>query len=154
MAVHVLDRRQIIPTDGLTCWQFFSSPGNLALITPPNLGFKVLGEVPLELTPGMIIRYQVRPLLGIPVTWVTEITHVRTGQYFCDEQRVGPYRMWHHEHSFRELGENRTEVRDLVHYQLPFSPLSEFMHGWVVEPRLREIFAYRAQVLIDRFGSV
>ena len=88
-----------------------------------------------------------RLLLGIPATWVTEITHVEEGKRFVDEQRVGPYRMWHHEHEFRDAGGGKVELRDLVTYQLQFSWLAEPMHGVLVQPRLDEIFAFRTQAV-------
>ncbi len=146
MPVHTLERTQTIRASIRAAWDFFSNPRNLEKITPPSLGFNILSELPEKMYPGMFIRYRVRPLLGIPLTWVTEITQVDDGRYFIDEQRVGPYRMWHHEHHFRDLGDGRIELIDRVTYQLPFGWLSEPVHALVVKPQLAAIFAYREKV--------
>jgi ligand-binding SRPBCC domain-containing protein len=153
MPVHTLERTQIIRAPLATAWGFFSNPRNLEKITPPPLGFQILSVLPDEMYPGMMIRYRVSPLLGIPMTWVTEITQVHEHRFFVDEQRVGPYRMWHHEHHFRELADGRLEMRDRVTYQLPFGWFSEPVHALLVQPQLRTIFAYREKVVRDLFGE-
>lgn len=129
------------------CWRFFSDPRNLAKITPPELGFTVKSDLPDAVYPGLMISYKVSPFLGIPISWLTEITRVREPGYFCDEQRVGPYAVWHHEHFFRALDGDRTEVRDLVHYVPPFGPLGAIINALAVRPQLRRIFDYREKVL-------
>lgn len=151
--IHLLQKRQIVPVDVLTCWKFFSNPHNLAKITPPDLGFQVLSELPDEIHEGMMIEYRVRPLLGIPMTWLTEITHVRGPNYFVDEQRVGPYALWHHEHEFVETGDGQTALIDRIHYVLPFSPLSEIVHPLLVAPQLKAIFDHRVQAVEKLFGT-
>ena len=93
---------QTLPIPLREAWDFFSDPGNLPRITPPWLGFEVTSEPPPRMYPGMVLTYRVRPLLGIPVSWMTEITQVSEPEYFIDEQRFGPYRLWHHEHRFEE----------------------------------------------------
>jgi ligand-binding SRPBCC domain-containing protein len=98
MGIHVLQRRQIVAAPLENCWRFFSDPRNLAKITPPALDFQIIGEPAAEMYAGMMIQYRVRPLLGIPMRWLTEITRVEPMRYFVDEQRVGPYKVWHHEH--------------------------------------------------------
>lgn len=153
MAVYTLRRTQIISATLQECWAFFSDARNLARITPPSLGFEVLTELPPEVYPGLMIEYRVRPLFGIPMTWVSEITHVRAPHSFVDDQRVGPYSLWHHEHSYRELGDGRVECTDLVHYAPPFGPLGALMHPWLIAPRLAEIFDYRTQVLGEVFPA-
>jgi ligand-binding SRPBCC domain-containing protein len=132
-------------------WDFFSDPRNLAKITPPELDFKILTELPDRIHPGMMIEYRVRPLLGIPVRWLTEITHVEPGKYFVDEQRIGPYRIWHHEHHFRQLDDGQIEMTDRVTYVLPFSPLSDLIHPFLVRPQLAKIFAYREKAVNELF---
>ena len=151
--VHVLKRRQVVAAGLAECWKFFSDPGNLAKITPPDLGFEVLSELPAEIHEGMMVEYRVRPLLGIPMTWLTEITRVRGPNYFVDEQRVGPYALWHHEHEFVEMADGRTALIDRVHYVLPFSPFSEVIHPIVVAPQLEKIFAYRVEAVEKIFGE-
>lgn len=153
MPVHTFERTQIIHASLVEAWDFFSSPRNLERITPKSLDFHILSELPEKMYPGMMIRYRVRPLLGIPVIWVTEITHVRDGVFFIDEQRVGPYRMWHHEHHFRDLGDGRIEMLDRVTYQLPFGWLSEPVHALVVKGELARIFDYRVKAVDEIFPA-
>lgn len=153
MPVHTLERTQIIRAGLHQAWDFFSSPRNLERITPKSLDFHILSELPEKMYPGMMIRYRVRPLLGIPVTWVTEITHVKEGVFFIDEQRVGPYRMWHHEHHFRDLGDGRIEMLDRVTYQLPFGWLGEPVHALVVKQQLASIFDYRVRAVDELFSE-
>ena len=151
MAVHVLQHSQLIRADIAHAWDFFSDPRNLARITPPDLDFKVLTELPDRIYPGMMIEYRVRPLLGIPARWVTEITHVEPRRFFVDEQRIGPYRIWHHEHRFVETGDGRTEISDRVTYVLPFGPLGELVHPWIVKPQLAKIFSFREKSVAEIF---
>lgn len=147
MPIHVLEQSQIIPAPLAQCWAFFSDPHNLARITPPDLGFEVLGQLPAAIHPGLMIRYRVRPLLGLPMTWLTEISHVEDGRYFVDEQRLGPYRIWHHEHFFEALDPHRTQIRDRVHYALPFGWLGNLVHPFLVRPRLDQIFSHRTRAV-------
>ena len=153
MAIHVLERTQVIHATPEECWEFFANPRNLEKITPRSLDFVVLSEVPPRIHQGLMIEYRVRPLFGIPVTWLTEITHVSEPNYFVDEQRVGPYRVWHHEHSFNPLGDGRVEIHDRVHYVLPFSPISEIVHPFLVKPQLEKIFAFREKAVRERFPT-
>jgi ligand-binding SRPBCC domain-containing protein len=135
------------------CWAFFSNPQNLAKITPPALDFRILSDLPTEIHPGLMIEYRVRPLLGIPMTWLTEIAQVNAPRTFVDEQRVGPYALWHHAHFFTAINEGRTEVRDLVHYVLPFGWLGNLAHPFLVAPTLEKIFAYREKAVAAHFGG-
>ncbi len=151
MSLHQLSATQRVPLSLDDAWSFFSDPRNLTVITPPSMGFVVQTEVPEAMHPGLIIGYTVRPLFGVPLGWVTEITHVSERQFFVDEQRAGPYRIWHHEHHFREIP-GGVEMRDVVSYALPFGPLGDIVNRLVVAGRVREIFRYREQVLEERFG--
>jgi len=130
-----------------TCWSFFSDPRNLARITPPQLGFEVLSALPPRMHPGLMIQYRVRPLFRIPLTWLTEITQVHEPHYFVDEQRVGPYRIWHHEHHFEEASDGTVTMRDKVTYQLPFGSLGEIVHPFLVAPQLHRIFQFRDEAV-------
>lgn len=132
--------------------EFFSNPANLAQLTPPSLDFTVLTEAPEKMYSGLMIEYRVRPIWGIQMAWLTEITHVDEGRRFVDEQRIGPYRVWHHEHHFRSIEDSVTEMRDVVHYVLPLSPFSELIHSWLVEPQLQKIFEYRERKTRELFG--
>jgi ligand-binding SRPBCC domain-containing protein len=153
MAIHTIQRTLVVPAPLAECWGFFSNPQNLTRITPPSLDIQVTSDVPNEMYPGLMIEYRVRPLFGFRMIWLTEITHVDRQARFVDEQRVGPYRLWHHEHCFLALDERRTEMQDIVHYILPFSPISEVIHGSLIEPQLQRIFDYRERVTRELFGE-
>ena len=145
--IYTLPRSQTVRLSLNECWAFFSNPGNLARITPPSLGFRVESELPDEIYPGLMIHYSVSPLWSIPVRWLTEMTQVRKPDYFLDEQRIGPYRIWHHEHFFRALDDGQTEVRDLVHYVPPFGQLGALLNDLLILPQLLRIFDFRAHKL-------
>lgn len=151
MPIHTLRSTQVIPASLEECWAFFSDPRNLARITPKALDFQILSELPAAIYPGMMIEYRVRPLLGLPMTWLTEISHVEAPRHFVDEQRVGPYAIWHHEHFFTPLDATRTEIRDVVHYVLPFGWLGNLVHPFLVAPELRRIFAHREKAVAEYF---
>jgi ligand-binding SRPBCC domain-containing protein len=134
-------------------WDFFSNPNNLTLITPPSLNLNITSELPDKMYTGMIITYTVAPLFGIPMTWVTEITHMEEPDFFVDEQRFGPYEFWHHQHRFEEI-EGGIEASDLVHYALPLDPLGRIANSLIVKKQLKEIFDYRAGYLENCFGTI
>ena len=149
--MHQFIRKQFVKTDLQTCWDFFSSPANLKRITPSYMGFDVKTEVPTQMYEGLIIAYTVKPLLGIPVEWVTEITHVKDKSFFVDEQRKGPYTMWHHEHHFKEV-DGGVEMTDIVSYIIPLGFLGKIVQPFLVQPKLEEIFAYRFKIVEEVFG--
>ncbi|MBK7141281.1 MAG: SRPBCC family protein [bacterium] len=151
MATYQLTRTQTLPISLPEGWRFFSDPRNLKVITPEWLGFEILDDLPHHIYPGMIIRYRVRPLFGLPVTWVTEISQVQEPTLFVDEQRVGPYALWHHQHHFRQV-ESGIEATDIVTFKLPFGFLGTIAYHLFVKRKLNDIFAYRYQVLQKRFG--
>lgn len=154
MPIHTLTARQVVPISLDEAWDFFSDPRNLEKITPPGMGFlTVTPDLPPHIHPGLMIEYRVRPLLGLPMTWLTEITHMKEGSFFVDEQRVGPYAIWHHEHTFRALGDRRVEIGDRVTYRLPYQPFGDLVHGPLVRPQLRRIFAYREAAVRRLFGE-
>lgn len=152
MAIHTFIRVQKIPTGLQTLWDYISSPQNLKTITPEYLGFKIKSDIPEKMYAGQIILYTVRPLFQIPLSWCTEITHVSELEYFVDEQRQGPYKMWHHQHHLKEI-ENGVEMTDIVHYQAPFGLLGELFTPILVAPKLNEIFDYRFKKMIELFGE-
>ena len=151
MSLHRFETRQLVPIGLDEAWEFFSDPRNLAVITPPEMAFEVTSPLPERMHPGLVISHRVRPLFGIPVTWVTEITHVIEGKLFVDEQRFGPYRFWHHQHHFRSVDDG-IEIGDIVHYALPLGPLGDVLGSLFVHDRVRAIFDYRRIVLEERFG--
>ena len=151
-SVHHLKSVQKLPVGLEEAWSFFSNPGNLLTITPPFLNLRITNKIyGTEIYPGQIITYQVKPLLGIPLFWMTEITHVEPGKMFVDEQRKGPYRLWHHQHHFKEI-EGGVELTDIVHYRLPMSLLGGIAHSLVVRRQLERIFTYRFHKVNELFG--
>lgn len=134
-------------------WSFFADPRNLAEITPPWLGFRVVSPLPPRIYPGLLIEYRVRPFGRGECPWVAEITHVEEGLRFVDEQRIGPYRLWHHEHHFR-LVDGQVEVRDLVVYVLPGGRLGRLLASRVVDRRLKAIFDYRERAVLQRVAQL
>ena len=150
--MYQLKLKQIIPTDLETCWDFFSSPKNLKTITPDYMGFKVLVEIPEKMYAGLMIEYEVKPLLGIPMKWITEITHVDHLKFFVDEQRKGPYKIWHHEHHFKQV-ENGIEMTDIVTYELPCGILGKIANPLIVENKIKQIFDYRFKKVEEIFGK-
>lgn len=153
MALYQLKRTQILPISLEKAWDFFSSPFNLAQITPPDMGFKVKLVRPEDkMYAGMIIAYRISPLLKIPMGWVTEITHVQEPYYFVDEQRFGPYALWHHQHHFKEV-EAGVEMNDIVSYKVPLGILGDLANALFVQKRVEHIFDYRYEVLEKMFPA-
>jgi ligand-binding SRPBCC domain-containing protein len=151
--MYVLERTQSVPVSVEKAWDFFSSPKNLQVITPDYLGFEILSDLPESMYEGLFIRYNVRPLLGIPLEWVTEITHIKDHEFFIDEQRKGPYKIWHHEHHF-EAFDGGVRMFDRVSYELPMGLLGRMAHPILVKGKLEEIFAYRFKKVEELFGKV
>lgn len=145
MPDHQLIRRQVLPLPLDQVFAFFAEPRNLARITPPWLGFRIVTPGELVMAPGLRIEYRVSPLL-VPQRWVSEITRYDPPHRFVDEQRVGPYRKWHHLHEF-EAVKGGTAIRDTITYALPFGPLGRLAHRLFVRRQLERIFAYRARVV-------
>lgn len=153
MGFYQLKKEQIINQPVSVLWDFISDPGNLKKITPEYMGFDITSEnLPDKMYEGMIISYKVSPLLDIKTTWVTEITHIEEGRYFVDEQRVGPYALWHHQH-FLESTADGTLMSDIVSYQPPFGFLGSIANRLIIQQKLEEIFAYRANALTQIFEA-
>ncbi len=155
MPVYSLKRIQYLPITLDQAWDFFSSPLNLKEITPKHMDFKVLSDPDFfqKMYTGQIITYTVKPILGIPLFWMTEIKHVEKGAFFIDEQRVGPYNIWHHQHHFKAVP-GGVEMIDLVHYQLPLGFLGAIAHWLFVKRQLTQIFDYRWVKLETLFGKM
>jgi len=151
MKPHRIRSSQFIPVPLEEAWDFFSDPRNLPRITPPWLSFEILSDPPERMYPGLMIEYRVRPLWGVPMGWLTEITHVLEPVLFVDEQRSGPYRLWHHQHRFRAVV-GGVEMEDEVHYLLPGGPVGWVAQRLLVHRRLEEVFAYRRQAVERMFG--
>ncbi len=153
MPIYQLERKQVVSLGLEECWRFFSDPRNLSQITPPEMNFTIKSALPAAVHPGLMIEYTVSPLLGIPLSWLTEIVHVEAPHRFVDEQRVGPYAIWHHEHFFRALSDGQTEVHDLVTYVPPLGPLGALLNRFLIRPQLERIFDYRRQHLPGEGGE-
>tara|TARA_R110002020_G_scaffold38744_8_gene116043 strand:+ start:546 stop:1007 length:462 start_codon:yes stop_codon:yes gene_type:complete len=153
MGVYQLKRTQTFQQPLETLWNFISDPKNLKKITPEYMGFDITSKnLPDHIYQGMIISYKVSPLLGIKTTWITEITHVKDQEYFVDEQRVGPYKLWHHQHFLRATPEG-TLMEDMVTYQPPFGILGSFTNKLLIAKKLDEIFDHRHARMIEFFGK-
>lgn len=144
---------QFVPARLNEVWDFFSSPANLSKITPAEMGFIITSPTQFEMYPGMFITYKVSPVAGIKLNWVTEITQLRILKYFVDEQRQGPYSIWHHEHHFKEV-EGGVEMRDILYYKVPFGFAGRLADKIFVRNRVKQIFAFRNQRINELFPSV
>ncbi|SDH30164.1 SRPBCC family protein [Winogradskyella thalassocola] len=152
MKIYTLHKKQKLPISVEQAWEFLSSPANLKVITPDYMGFNILSGADKPMFPGQIIQYIVTPVLGIKTKWVTEITHVKDHEYFVDEQRFGPYALWHHKHFIKEI-DGGVEMEDIIDYKLPMGILGQLVHPFLVQPKLEEIFNYRTQKLEALFGA-
>ena len=152
MKIYRLHTVQNIPISVDEAWDFLSDPKNLKTITPDYMGFDILSGADRKMFAGQIIQYIVTPIAGIPTKWVTEITHVKEKEFFVDEQRFGPYTLWHHKHFIKPIP-GGVEMEDIVDYKLPMGILGQLAHPIIVKPKLKEIFDYRYQKLIELYGE-
>ena len=152
MKIYTLHKKQNLPISVDEAWNFLSDPRNLKTITPDYMGFHILSGADRPMFPGQIIQYIVTPVLGIKTKWVTEITHVKDKEYFVDEQRFGPYSLWHHKHFIKPI-EGGVEMEDIVDYKVPMGILGQMVHPFLVKPKLEEIFNYRTTKLEALFGK-
>ena len=152
MKIYRLHQKQNLPITKQEAWNFLSDPKNLKVITPDYMGFHILSGADRPMFAGQIIQYIVTPVLGIKTKWVTEITHVIAGEYFVDEQRFGPYSLWHHKHFIKEI-DGGVEMEDIIDYKIPMGILGQLVHPILVKPKLKEIFDYRTKKLEELFGK-
>ncbi len=153
MKIYNLRKEQFLPISLQEAWAFFSSPKNLAKITPEHMNFKILYQSGGDKAyAGQIIRYQINVLPFIPVHWVTEITQVKEPFHFIDEQRFGPYALWHHQHHFEEV-KGGVLMTDEVNYAIPFGVLGRFAHWLFVAKEVNRIFEHRFRTLEDFFSK-
>ncbi len=153
MTVHTLSQEQRLPISRQEAWEFFSTPRNLNDLTPPDIGFQIVSQPGERLYDGQIIAYRINILPLVWAEWVTEIKSVVDGRAFADEQRFGPYKFWHHLHTFEDVP-GGVLMTDLVHYGLGFGPFGAMAHGIYVRRKLESIFAYRREFLAKRFGTL
>ncbi|MFM1961535.1 MAG: hypothetical protein RLZZ172_380 [Bacteroidota bacterium] len=153
MAVYSLKQSQFLPVTLEEAWDFFSHPKNLAAMTPDYLNLKFTNELYGDgMYPGQVITYKVKPLFGIPMFWMTEITHVVPGKFFVDEQRFGPYALWHHQHHFEEV-EGGVQMTDIVHYKAPMGFLGDIAVSLFIKKQLDNIFEFRKKKVVEIFGA-
>lgn len=153
MGFYQLHKTQKIPAPVEKVWDFISSPANLKKITPAYMGFDITTKnLPEKMYPGMIISYKVSPVFGIKTTWVTEITHIKEQEYFVDEQRVGPYSLWHHEHQIVAI-QGGVLMTDIVSYKPPFGILGSVANEFIIKRKLKEIFDFRTMAVEELFGK-
>jgi ligand-binding SRPBCC domain-containing protein len=153
MKVHVLRQEQRLPISREVAWEFFSTPRNLDEITPEDAGFEVTYLSSERIYDGQLITYKAEVMPFITMTWVTEIRCVEEGVVFVDEQRFGPYRLWHHRHTFEEI-EGGVLMTDLVHYVMPLGIIGEIARSLFVRRKLERVFDYRRTVLEQKFGKM
>jgi ligand-binding SRPBCC domain-containing protein len=153
MKLHTLNFTQCLPISLDEAWSFFSTPLNLAEITPSALGFEILSDIPETIYPGLIIQYRIRPVAGIPMRWVTEIAEVEERHLFTDVQRSGPYRLWRHTHEFSTIA-GGVRMQDTVRYAPKPSLFGGIINALFVRDQLENIFEYRKRVLENRFGEL
>ena len=154
MKTYTVKFEQKLPITLDEAWDFFSSPINLAKITPKSMAFIITSDYTAgqKMYQGMIITYKVAPLLGIKIDWMTEITHVKEGEYFIDEQRFGPFKFWHHEHHFKAI-EGGVLMTDKLIYGIPFGIFGQIANAITVAKQTQEIFTYREKAVEDLFGK-
>lgn len=151
--MYSLKTEQVLNISLEEAWDFFSSPRNLQEITPKDVGFNILSDLPEKMYPGMIVRYKISPIKGLSFAWTTEITQVRELNFFIDTQITGPYKIWHHQHHFTELEARKVLVKDIVHYVPPFGVLGKVLQKIYIGKRVKEIFDFRHQYLERKFNQ-
>ena len=153
LKIYQLKTKQKLPISLDKAWSFLSDPKNLKEITPDKMNFRILSGADRSIYAGQIIQYKVTPMLGITTKWVTEITHVKDKEYFVDEQRFGPYSLWHHKHFVKEI-DGVIEMEDIIDYKVPFGIFGQIAHILYVKNKLKQIFKYRENKLNKIFGKI
>lgn len=151
--IYTLTSEQILPISLEKAWDFFTIPTNLDKITPKEMDFKITNNPPSKTYKGQIITYKIGILPLIKSNWITEITHLEDRQFFVDEQRFGPYAMWHHEHHFEEIEAGKVKMTDIVNFKMPFGIFGDLFGGALVKNKVRFIFESRFTILEKYFTS-
>jgi ligand-binding SRPBCC domain-containing protein len=153
LKLYQIKTKQKLPISVDKAWEFLSNPKNLKEITPKHMNFRILSGADRTIFAGQIIQYKVTPMLGISTKWVTEITHVKDKEYFVDEQRFGPYALWHHKHFIKKI-DGGVEMEDVIDYKIPFGIIGQIVHPIIVKNKLKQIFKYRENKLKELFGEI
>ncbi len=151
--IYTLVSEQVLNIPINEAWSYFSSPENLSNITPAEMNFKITSDIGSKVYKGQIITYKVCPLPFLKTNWVTEITQVKENSFFIDEQRFGPYKMWHHEHWFESIDANNTLIKDKISYKIPLGFLGHIAQILFVKNQLNSIFEYRYKILEKLFNG-
>lgn len=151
MPQYLFQCEQTLPISIEQAWNFFSDPRNLCKITPASLDFKIISAVPAKIYDGLEIEYRVRPLLGIRLPWISRIHDVREPFQFVDVQLRGPYRYWHHQHTFESISTG-VLMKDIITYEVPLASIFPWVNDWVVKKELERIFNFRYETLKSLFG--
>ena len=153
MKIYRKEWEVLLPGKIDTIWQFFSRPENLNDITPKDMAFEIISDIKNQaMYEGMLIQYKVSPILNIKMNWLTEITHIKEHEYFIDEQRFGPYALWHHQHHFKEV-DGGILMKDILHYAIPLGILGQMANGIFVSKKVSSIFDYRERVVQEIFNE-
>ena len=148
--IYTLTSEQILPISLEKAWDFFTLPTNLDKITPKEMEFRITNNPPNKTYKGQIITYKIGILPGLSSNWITEITHLEDQKFFVDEQRFGPYAMWHHEHHFEKISEDQVLMRDIVNFKLPLGILGDLFAGKLVTDKVKFIFESR-YIILEKF---
>jgi ligand-binding SRPBCC domain-containing protein len=153
MGHYIFKRVQTLNSDIETIWSFVSKPENLEKITPDNMHFSILSKSNLEMEEGMLIAYKISPFLDIKTTWITMITNVKKNEKFIDQQVMGPYKFWHHEHKFQVISSNKVKMTDIITYIPPFGFLGDIANELFLKKKLNNIFDFRNIILNNMFNT-
>ncbi len=145
-----LKQEQFLPISLDEAWKFFATPKNLNEVTPDDMVFEIISELPETMYAGLLINYRLKPMLNIPINWCTEITHIKEKEYFVDEQRKGPYLIWHHEHHFKAVN-GGVLMTDILHYDIGKWIFGRIAGKLFVDKKVKGIFEYRNRTLETYF---
>ena len=152
--LYTLYAKQIVDKEIDFLWDFFSKPSNLNKLTPEDVQFKIISGKSDDFYAGKIISYKIKPFKLVTLNWITEISQVKEGSYFIDNQISGPYKMWHHEHHFKSNNDGTTEIIDKVKYKLPFYILGRISHKIFIKRKLIKIFNFRQKKINELFNNL
>jgi len=152
LKLHILKKEQVISQNISTVFDFFSKPENLSVITPPKMNFKIFTPSPIDMKEGTLIDYTIN-IMFMPIRWRTLITKYNPPNIFVDQQLSGPYSMWHHTHTFEQLGDNETLIKDEVLYSIPFAFIGKIIHYLYIKGELEKIFTYRKNKIEEIFND-
>ena len=152
--LYTLYAKQTVNKEVGVLWDFFRKPRNLNQLTPKDVDFKIISGKSDDFYEGKIISYKIKPFKLVALNWVTEISQIKEGSYFIDNQISGPYKMWHHEHHFKSNADGTTEIIDKVKYKVPFYILGRLMHKIFISRKLLDIFIFRQKKINELFNNL